>query len=303
MEFADSLPTRSCRRGGLLALCAMLGLLGCSADLVVDDYQVTWNAANKNAVAMVANQGSAAAGPFLVYFTPEECPTSSNYRPQKRVEVAGLAAGAVVETHAEFEDLARPENDNLGNVYAVSVMVDPKQMVAESDEFNNWDSRPTQYDISGLTVHTYNEALATILRGIEITPAVAQQLEIPTGYFKISSHRVWNQPSERVIALHLYKNYYESAVGTSAPPQRDERFVFSIIDQYEYDSTGFRFTGRDFHGHTLSFDIAFQTGCHAVNSVALNCTTPNLTTQTYTTSQLYTCGVTSEPAWTDPLWE
>ena len=306
MNSRDSMHTVIRRSVCLLALGASLGSMGCAPDLAIKDYEVQWSGTSKNANATIINQGFLAAGPFQVYFTPEECPTSSNYRPQVSLNIPALEAGEEITTHAEFQSLARPENANLGDVYSVSVKVDPKDAVSESNEFNNWDSRTTQFDISGLTVHTYNEALATILRGIELTPQAAGELELVPGYYKISSHRVSGQPNEQVIALHIFRSYFQSATGISSPPRRDEPFVFSVIDQndqYEFDSTGFRFSGRDLHGHTLKFEITFESGCHAVNSVELNCTTPRMTAQSFTTSQLYTCGVTSEPPWSDPLWQ
>lgn len=279
-----------------------LALAGCAADLVIVNPSVQWTGASRTASATIKNQGNKAAGSFEVYFTAEECPNSANRRPQQRLDVAGLAAGAQVSLSADFQPLAHADNANLSRVYAVSVRADPKNAVRESNESNNWDSRPTQYDVSGLPVHTYNEALATILRGILLDNASAGELEIAPGYYKISEHRVSGMPNESVIALHIFKNYYESATGTSAPPRRDEPFVFSIIDRDQYDPTGRHFTGRDFHGHTLKFDIAFQGACFAVTSVELNCTTPGLTVQTYASQELHTCGVTSEPPWSPPLW-
>jgi hypothetical protein len=291
----------------LFALCSTLyvalGLGGGAADLAIIDLNVQWTGASKTASATIKNSGNRDAGPFEVYFTAEECPNSNNHRPQQSVHVPGLAAGAELSLATDFEPLAHSDNANLGRVYAVSVRVDPKNQVPESNEVNNWDSRPTQYDVSTVPLFTYDEAVTTILRGIQLDVPAAGELELVPGYYKISEHRVSDNPAERVIALHIFKRYFESFTGPSSPPRRDEAFVFSIIDQYEYDSTGIRFSGRDLHGHTLAFDIAFQPGCMAVNSTQLNCTAPRLTTQTYTTGVLNTCGVTSEPPWSNPLWE
>ncbi len=286
----------------LLCLPILFALAGCAADLVIPNMAVQWSA-SKSASATIKNQGGKDAGPFEVYFTAEECPNSNNRRPQQSVHVPGLAAGAQLSLAADFQPLAHNDNSNLGRVYSVSVRADPKNSVAEASEFNNWESRATQYDVAALAVFTYNEALATILRGIELDVSAAGELELAPGYYRISQHRVSNDPAQRVVALHIFKSYYEAAFGTSSPPRREEPFVFSIIDQYDYDSTGFRFKGRDFHGHTLAFDIAFQSGCHAVNSVQLNCTAPRLNTKTFLGNALYTCGVTSEPPWSSPLWQ
>lgn len=286
-----------------LLIAISLCLAGCATDLAIIDRSVQWTGTSKSASATVMNRGNLDAGPFLVYFTPEECPNSNNWRPQQSVNVPGLAAGAQVALSTSFQPLARAENAYLSRVYSVSVRVDPKNQVPESNEFNNWDSRPALYDVSGLPTFTYDEALATVLRGIQLDAAAAGEFEIAPGYYKISAHRVSGNPSESVIALQIFKRYFELLTGASSPPRREDPFVFSIIDRNEYDSTGYRFTGRDFHGHTLAFDIAFQPGCFAVNSVQLNCAAPRLTTQSYTTGVHNTCGVASEPAWSNPLWE
>lgn len=285
-----------------LCLPILLGLGGCAADLVILDRNVQWSGA-KSASATIKNQGGQDAGSFEVYFTAEECPNSNNRRPQQRIDVPGLAAGAQIALTADFQPLAHPDNANLGRVYSVSVRVDPKNKVPESNEFNNWDSRPTQYDVSSLSLFTYDELLASILRGIELDGPAAGELELIPGYYEISEHRVDGNPTQRVIALHVFKRYYGSAVGPGSLPRRDEPFVFSIIDQYDYDSAGFRFSGRDFHGHTLAFDIAFQPSCFAVTSVRLNCAAPRITAQSYTTGVLRTCGVTTERPWSTPLWQ
>jgi hypothetical protein len=271
------------------------------ADLKVKDPSVQWTASAKTATAKIQNVGDRNAGPFQVYFTAEECPNASNFRPQRAVSVPGLAASSEISLSAELASLARAENSFLGNVYSVSVRADPKNEVEEASKLDNWKARAVQYDVSSLPIYTYNEALATILRGIEFDATAAGELEIKPGYYKISEHRVWTDTSQWAVALHVFKDYYESAAGTSSPPRRDEPFVFTIIEENTYNSSGRRFKGRDFYGHTLSFDVAFQSACFNVNSIQINCTAPKLTLQGYLSSALYTCGVTSEPAWSSPV--
>ncbi|SIO55773.1 CARDB protein [Rhodovulum sp. ES.010] len=114
-------------------------LAGCT-DLVVREVDVTWNAAEKQATAEVANQGTRAAGPFLVYFDADEDPISPNHRPQLRFSVPGLDGGETVILSGDFAPLAHPDNGYLGNVYRITVTADPKNTVEESNEGNNTKS-------------------------------------------------------------------------------------------------------------------------------------------------------------------
>ncbi|MCK4250969.1 hypothetical protein KAX97_05955 [candidate division WOR-3 bacterium] len=122
----------------LLALVLfMCAFVGCKPDLVVKNVGVTWDDTHKKATAEIVNIGSANAGEFMVYFNAEEDPVSPNYRPQVRHRVDGLARGTSLILEADFAPLARPENNYLGNVYKILVLVDPKNMVDEIREDNN----------------------------------------------------------------------------------------------------------------------------------------------------------------------
>jgi hypothetical protein len=114
----------------------LFALAGC-ADLTVKSLVVHWNDNEKTAKAEIANIGKADAGPFMVYFNPEENPESQNHRPQVGHRVQGLAKGASITLDANFMPLAHPDNHNLANVYKIVVLVDPKGMVRESNENNN----------------------------------------------------------------------------------------------------------------------------------------------------------------------
>ena len=103
----------------------------------MQDLQVTWSASEKKATAVIANTGNADAGTFLVHFNADENPVSLNNRPQVSHTVPGLARGATVTLSADFGPLAHPDNVYLTNVRTISVVVDPKGMVAEADESNN----------------------------------------------------------------------------------------------------------------------------------------------------------------------
>gem|GEM_PF-3562754 len=122
---------------GLFVLVLAAVLAGCAPDLVVKNLDVMWNATDKKATAEIANVGNKDAGNFMVYFNGDENPVSPNHRPQLRYSVPGLAKGASVVLNADFAPLAHPDNDYLGNVYKITVLVDPKGMVKESNENNN----------------------------------------------------------------------------------------------------------------------------------------------------------------------
>ncbi len=112
-------------------------VVGCKPDLVVKNLNVTWDAANKKAKAEIANIGNKDAGSFMVYFNGVEDPVSPNRRPQVRNNIPALAKGNSIILEADFAPLAHPDNNNLGNVYKILVLVDPKNTVEESNENNN----------------------------------------------------------------------------------------------------------------------------------------------------------------------
>jgi hypothetical protein len=111
--------------------------IGCKPDLVVKRVDVTWDATEKKAEAEVANIGNKDAGNFLVYFNGEEDPISPNHKPQVRKDVPGLAKGDSIILEADFAPLAHPDNNNLGNVYKILVIADPKNQIEEKNENNN----------------------------------------------------------------------------------------------------------------------------------------------------------------------
>jgi hypothetical protein len=102
---------------------------------------VNWDNINKLVNVTVTNIGNAPADNFSVYINADENPVSPNHRPQDRRNVNELAAGASIPLPvSDFTPLAHPDNNNLNNVYAITVIADPKNMVAECDslgEFNN----------------------------------------------------------------------------------------------------------------------------------------------------------------------
>ncbi len=125
-----------------LTFILLSALVGCAPDLTVKQLDVTWNAADKKASAEIENIGNKNAGNFMVYFNGDEMPESANHRPQVRHNVPGLNKGASTILEADFAPLAHPDNNNLGNVNKITVLVDPKGMVNESNENNNTQEFP-----------------------------------------------------------------------------------------------------------------------------------------------------------------
>jgi len=120
----------------------LLLILGCSTypDLVVN--RLDWDEVNKRAEVEFTNTGNEDAGEFMVYVNGDEFPQSQNRRPQVRHHVSGLTQGTSMTVQAEFAPLAHPDNNNLGNIYKITALVDPKSIVSESDESNNYARTP-----------------------------------------------------------------------------------------------------------------------------------------------------------------
>ena len=123
----------------MVALVVASLCVGCAPNLVVERVTVDWNAPNRSAQATITNAGNRDAGEFLVYFNADEFPESTNRRPQISHTVPTLGAGASITLSADFAPLAHPDNSNLGNVYQVTVLADPKSWVGESNEEDNRD--------------------------------------------------------------------------------------------------------------------------------------------------------------------
>ena len=135
----------------------IFAMFGCTPDLAVTDLEVTWNAAERKAVAQITNLGNQGAGEFLVYFNGDESPESPNRRPQVRHTVPALSAGASVTLEANFGPLAHPDNADLGSVYQISVLADAKGMVQESNEDNN--GRRALTEIPAVELYDKDDAL------------------------------------------------------------------------------------------------------------------------------------------------
>jgi len=127
----------NCAKYFAFAVIFLFSSSGCAPDLTVRNIDVNWDALNKNASAEIANIGNKDATRFLVYFNGDEDPVSPNRRPQVSHNVPGLAQGQSVVLEADFAPLAHPDNNNLENVFKITVIADPKYMVAESNENNN----------------------------------------------------------------------------------------------------------------------------------------------------------------------
>ena len=126
----------------LTFLCLSMMIFGCTTgvDLVVN--HVDWDPATKVAEVEIANIGPDDAGAFMVYVNADEFPESRNHRPQIRHNVPALGGNDTLVLQADFAPLAHPDNDHLGNVYQITALADPKSMVIETNEENNFDRAP-----------------------------------------------------------------------------------------------------------------------------------------------------------------
>src|SRR5689334_9492250 len=124
---------------GFIVLALLSGLEGCeqSPDLVASGMDVTWADTTHQVRAYVTNMSSSSAGSFLVYFDADEDPESTMDRPQVRLSVPELAGWATVTLDADFSPLASAHNAQLGNVKKITLRVNPKRQIAETNEQNN----------------------------------------------------------------------------------------------------------------------------------------------------------------------
>ncbi len=280
----------------------ILGLLGamagCKPDLVVKSASTQWNSDTKIAEAVIANQGTQRVGEFQVNFTALECPVPPEQLIQITQNVDGLRVGESVSLTADFQSLSHPENAHLENVREIVVAADPANLIQETNEDNN-EITGSVVDISGLQNYIYNEGIATVLRGILIDDSASQNLNISPGYYRIRQFRVWDDPDQKAIVLCITRSYYESATGQSVFPEREHEWVFSVIEEWRHDSSGLKFKGHDFHGHTLSLELEFDSKCVNVIFSHLDCSEVRISTQNLSL-QLNTCGWDTEPAWNEP---
>ena len=119
----------------LSVVITVIFLAGC-ADLTVKN--VTWNDTLKQGHAVVKNIGSAAAThDFRVYFNADDT-ISQNHIPQiSKTVSAPFLPGQSISYDVDFMPLAHPDNNYLGNFHSITVVVDPKHEVKESNENNN----------------------------------------------------------------------------------------------------------------------------------------------------------------------
>jgi len=120
-----------------ISLIFLISLLGCAPDLYVRHLGVTWDEPNKNVEAEIENRGGKDAGSFSVHIKAVEDPESIRHKPEINIDVAGLAKNKITTVNADLAPLAHPDNDNLGNVHTIRVVVDPDNTVKESKENNN----------------------------------------------------------------------------------------------------------------------------------------------------------------------
>ena len=111
-------------------------------DLIVDHISVTnWDNSEMRSNVAIKNIGNETAQNVRVYFNLEEDPESSNHRPQYSKVVDNILPNeqkswSVFWNHP-VNGLQHPDNQNLGNVTGITIIVDPKSEIVELDEANN----------------------------------------------------------------------------------------------------------------------------------------------------------------------
>ena len=123
----------------VLVLILSVVFINCAPDLVVEDLNLNWDMGDmaiKKAIAKITNIGNKDAENFLVDFNGDENPASYR-RPKVRHNVPGLAKGASVVLYSNFAPLAHLDNNKLRTVNKITVKVDSKNRVKESNENNN----------------------------------------------------------------------------------------------------------------------------------------------------------------------
>jgi hypothetical protein len=148
----------------------------------------------------------------------------------------------------------------------------------------------------------YDEALATVYRGIRIPKQTAGQLGINNGrlgYFHIREFRVAGQVNKKAIALSILKHYGENVnPGASVLPSSNEPWVFNnfLVDNWSPNVREIEV--KDNFGHKLKIKITLNTASNCWVTVGtINNLLVNISTQTYTTQVHNTCGFV-EPVWT-----
>lgn len=100
---------------------------------VTGSVAVTWDQNKKLVNVMITNRGTIHAGPFMVYVYADENPVTSN-RAQIPHHINGLDPGASFNLEvSDFSPLASADNNDLNNVIAITVQIDPKGALAECD--------------------------------------------------------------------------------------------------------------------------------------------------------------------------
>ena len=189
--------------------------------------------------------------------------------------------------------------------YRSTVTVDINNTVTESNERNN---RATEHFTVGscstpntgnLPVITYNEGLATILRGVNIDTAAASKIGVPAGYYRIREFRVAGAPADKAKTINILLPYAEMFSGSSTLPVRDQEWVFSVVAVNDFEPHHRVYKAYDFNGHTFEYELTFDEANSCWNTAAsIDCVEVQLSTKQYTSETLNSCGWTTEPPWT-----
>ena len=126
------------------AIVSILLLGACKSDLTLtasDAFDVDW--VSKTVTATIINQGSWDAGEFLVYLELSDPGAPESARPQSQgsSSTSGLVAGEIWVITINYTDFGIRGFDWLNSAEGLlEVRIDPKDMVNETDETNNYFS-------------------------------------------------------------------------------------------------------------------------------------------------------------------
>lgn len=154
--------------GIMVAVAFAILASGCKPDLTAVKATVNWNNAEQSASITIKNRGMVAAAAFDLQVILEEQDPATGPEIVHSITVNGLAAGESLEfRNLSLRHLLRPENDCLGRVAEVVVLLDPVNAIQEWNEGNNRKAVKVPAAVVDCGEMVRFESLAM---GIEFTP-------------------------------------------------------------------------------------------------------------------------------------
>lgn len=121
----------------LLFLAAATGCRKPDLIIMEDTAYIAWTNTAHWVEIEIKNNGTANASPFVIHYNPVENPVSPSHQPHITYNVPGLETWDTLFIKVDFNPQAHQDNNNLGNVQGVTVVLDADDQVDESIESNN----------------------------------------------------------------------------------------------------------------------------------------------------------------------